>query len=120
MTPETGTALLIIAVFVLPGFITLLFRERTYSVKGQDSPFERLLNALYYSSIIFALLALAALVGDLDRHDVTRLYGGHYSLSSYLALALLGLLILPLLIAEVGRHWKASRRCARSFSRPRE
>jgi hypothetical protein len=34
---------LVIAVFVLPGFVTLLLRERTYSVRGQDSPFERLL-----------------------------------------------------------------------------
>lgn len=53
MAPQTGTALLIIAVFVLPGFVTLLMRERTYRVKGQDSSFERLLNALYFSSIIY-------------------------------------------------------------------
>lgn len=45
MAPQTGTALLVIAVFVLPGFVTLLMRERTYRVKDQDSPFERLLNA---------------------------------------------------------------------------
>jgi len=32
MTPETGTA-----VFVLPGFITLLFREPANSVNGQDA-----------------------------------------------------------------------------------
>jgi hypothetical protein len=110
MTPETGTALLIIAVFVLPGFITLLFRERTYSVKGQDSPFERLLNALYYSAIVFAVLALAALIAGAHREDVSRLYGGHYSLSSYLFLALFGLLVMPLLITEAGGRWQRSER----------
>lgn len=110
MTPPTGTALLIIAVFILPGFITLLFRERTYSLKGEDSPFERLLNALYYSSIIFAILALVALLAHFNRDDVSRLYGGHYSLSSYVALAFTGLFALPLLIAELGRRWKRSSR----------
>jgi hypothetical protein len=29
MTPQTGTALILIALFVLPGFVTLLIRERT-------------------------------------------------------------------------------------------
>lgn len=38
MAPQTGTALLLIAIFVLPGFVTLLIRERTYRVKDQDSP----------------------------------------------------------------------------------
>jgi hypothetical protein len=35
MTPPTGTALLILAVFVLPGFVTLLFRERMFTVRGE-------------------------------------------------------------------------------------
>lgn len=34
MAPATGTALLILGAFVLPGFVTLLFRERTYAVPG--------------------------------------------------------------------------------------
>jgi hypothetical protein len=33
MAPETGTALLLLAAFLLPGFVTLLVRERTYVVK---------------------------------------------------------------------------------------
>src|SRR5260370_912531 len=49
MAPQTGTAILVIAAFVLPGFVTLLLRERTDWVRGEDTAFERLLNALYYS-----------------------------------------------------------------------
>ena len=55
MAPETGTALLILAVFVLPGFVTLLLRERMFAVRGEDTPFERLLNALYYSALVYAV-----------------------------------------------------------------
>jgi hypothetical protein len=76
MAPQTGTALLIIAAFVLPGFVTLLMRERTYRVKGQDSPFERLLNALYFSSIIYVVLGLDWVVGGLGRDDISSLYAG--------------------------------------------
>lgn len=73
MAPQTGTALLLIAVFVLPGFVTLLIRERTYRVKDQDSPFERLLNALYFSSIVYVVLASMWMVNGLGREIVTRL-----------------------------------------------
>jgi hypothetical protein len=55
VAPQTGTALLILALFVLPGFVTLLIRERTYAVRGEDTPFKRLLNALYYSALIYAV-----------------------------------------------------------------
>lgn len=46
MVIETGTALLIVGVFVLPGFFTLTFRERLYVVRGAENSFERLLSAL--------------------------------------------------------------------------
>ncbi len=110
MTPQTGTALLILAVFVMPGFVTLLFRERTYTVKGQDSPFERLLSALYYSAIIFTVIGVGALAFCLDRDNVSDLWHGSYSLSSYLLLAFIGLFVLPLAIAEIGRLWQRSRK----------
>lgn len=109
MAPQTGTALLIIAVFVLPGFVTLLMRERTYRVKGQDSPFERLLNALYFSSIIYVVLGMAWVVGGLGRDDISRLYAGHDSVGVYLLLAVVGLFVLPAAIAEFGRRWQKSR-----------
>lgn len=109
MAPETGTALLVIAVFVLPGFVTLLMRERTYRVRDQDSPFERLLTALYFSSIIYVVLASAWVVDGLGREVIARLSTGEEPLRVYLLLSLVGLFVLPISIAEVGRHWQRSR-----------
>jgi hypothetical protein len=108
VAPQTGTALLLIAAFVLPGFVTLLLRERTYVVGGEDSPFERLLNALYYSSLIYAALAFTGLVLGFDADEVSTLYNGDASYGAYFALAAMGLFGLPLVIAEGGRRWQGS------------
>jgi hypothetical protein len=43
MAPATGTALLILVAFVLPGFVTLVARETTYVARDAVTPFERLL-----------------------------------------------------------------------------
>jgi hypothetical protein len=108
MAPETGTALLLLAAFVLPGFVTLLVRERTYMIKGEDSPFERLLNALYYSSIIYAILGLGLAAWKFDDGNISDLYAGHYALGVYLLLGGLALFMLPFAIAEIGRRWQGS------------
>jgi hypothetical protein len=50
MAPATGTALLILVAFVLPGFITLVARETTYVMRDAATPFERLLLSLSYSA----------------------------------------------------------------------
>lgn len=87
MAPQTGTALLLIAIFVLPGFVTLLIRERTYRVKDQDSPFERLLNALYFSSIVYPLwVSSYCLFRSLRQIGIGRVVGGYFgekSLAGY-------------------------------------
>lgn len=110
MAPQTGTALLIVAVFVLPGFVTLLMQERTYRVKGQDSSFERLLNALYFSSIIYLVLGLGWVVAGRGRDDISRLYAGQDSADVYLLLTVIGLFALPAVSAELGRRWQKSRK----------
>lgn len=108
MTPQTGTALLIIAVFVLPGFVTLLIRERTYTVPSEQKPFERLLRALYYAALVYALaIGVGALVG-LGKDDLVGLYQGEKRLGELVAAAVLVVLVLPLVIAEAGRHWRRS------------
>jgi Family of unknown function (DUF6338) len=117
MAPQTGTALLLLAVFVLPGFITLLLREKTYWVRGEDTAFERLLNALYYSSLIYAAAAVAGYFAGIDTHDVSRLYHGKAQFGSYVALAFAGLFVLPMLLAELGRRWQKSRRLRGSVLR---
>jgi hypothetical protein len=108
MSPATGTAILVLATFVLPGFVTLRFRERTYWIRGEDSPFERLLNALYYSSLIYLLVALAAWIAGRSVNDATTLYRGDASPGVYFGVAAAGLLVLPLAIAEIGRRWHKS------------
>lgn len=108
MTPQTGTALLVIAAFVLPGFVTLLVRERTYTVPSEQKPFERLLRALYYAALVYALaVGIGAILG-LDKVDLVDLYSGRKALGELLGAAVLVVLVLPLIIAEAGRHWRRS------------
>lgn len=110
MVVDTGTAILILGVFVLPGFITLIFRERLYVVRGQEAPFERLLSALLYSAVIYgALLAAAHSVG-LQKDDLVEFHNGEKSLGGDLLAASAILLLMPGLIAVVGSRWMASKR----------
>lgn len=109
MAPATGTALLVLAAFVLPGFVALKYRERTFVVKADDTPFERLLSALYYSFLSYLLLGLFAfVVFGASTRDVSRLWHGHSEATSYLALAASGVLI-PVALAELARWWDSSR-----------
>lgn len=119
MTPATGTALLVLAVFVLPGFVTLLIRERTYTVPSEQKPFERLLRALYYAAIVYAVaLGLGALVG-VDKASLVDLYNGRKSLGAQVSAAVLVVLVLPLCVAEAGRHWRRSSLRATTLERLR-
>lgn len=110
MTPQTGTALLILAVFVLPGFVTLLLRERMFAVRGEDTQFERLLNALYYSALIYAIVLAAGALGGLDKADIVWFYRGKKSLAEDFEAAALITLVLPVVIAVVGLRWRSSRK----------
>lgn len=52
MAPETGTALLVLVSFVLPGFVALLIGERTHVVPVRNrTPFELLLIAMTIATI---------------------------------------------------------------------
>jgi len=106
MTPQTGTALLVIAAFVLPGFVTLLVRERTYTIPSEQKPFERLLRALYYAALVYALaIGVGAILG-LDKDDLVDLYHGRRPLGHQIGAAILVVLVLPVAVAEAGRHWR--------------
>jgi hypothetical protein len=74
MAPATGSALLILVAFVLPGFVALLISERTHVVPRNRSPFELLLIATYYSVISWGLIALASWPFHLSRADLRRWY----------------------------------------------
>lgn len=114
MAPETGTALVILAAFVLPGFVTLLIGERTHTVKGEDTPFERLLGALYYSALIYALVLTGGWLLGLRREDVADFTDGKWTLGQYLGVGVAGALALPLAISYMGLQWRRS-----SVVRPR-
>jgi hypothetical protein len=108
MVVDTGTAILILGVFVLPGFITLNFRERLYIVRGQEAPFERLLSALLYSAMIYGVLLVAAHQFGFQKVDLVELHKGEKPLGEDLLAALAILLLLPGLIAASGARWVAS------------
>ncbi len=108
MAPATGTALLILAVFVLPGFVTLLFRERMFAVRGEETPFERLLNALFYSALIYAFVLAVGAIFGLDKSDVVGFYKGQKPFGADLAAAVIIALGLPLVVAFIGLRWRHS------------
>jgi hypothetical protein len=110
MVVDTGTAILILGVFVLPGFISLIFRERLYVVRGQETPFERLLSALFYSALIYGGLLLAAHYCGLQKEDLVEFHDGEKSLGDDLLVAVGVFLIFPGVIAILGSLWMSSKR----------
>jgi hypothetical protein len=97
--------LLILVVFVLPGFVTLLISERTHVVRDTSSAFERLLYALYYSVLTYTLLAFIGWCLGFTRASVTDDYHHQESVGKILLFAVLAILVLPALIATVSRLW---------------
>jgi hypothetical protein len=105
MTPPTGTALLILVAFVLPGFVTLLISERTHVVRDTSSAFERLLYALYYSVLTYSLLAFIGWCLGFTRRSVIWDYHHQQSVGKLLLFAFLAILAIPATIATVSRLW---------------
>jgi Family of unknown function (DUF6338) len=113
VTPATGTALLILVAFVLPGFVTLLISERTHAVKDTSGASERLLLAVYYSVLTYSLLAILAWIFGWDRDGITHLYKHEQDVGKILGIALLAILVIPAAIATISRLWLRSKTRAR-------
>jgi hypothetical protein len=110
MAPTSGSALLILVAFVLPGFVALLIGERTYVVPVRNrSPFELLLITTYYSVACWGIIALASWPFGLDQAEMRRLWHEE-SLGKVAGLGLIALLVVPALVATIARLWKTSRR----------
>jgi hypothetical protein len=108
MAPETGTALLVLVAFVLPGFVALLISERTHLVRVPNrSPFELLLIATYYSVVCWGIIALSSWPFQLSRDDVREMYRED-DLGKLAALSLVALLVVPALVATAARLWARS------------
>jgi hypothetical protein len=108
MAPASGTALLILVAFVLPGSVTVLVSERTHALRDTDSSFERLLLTLYYSVLTYAILIVIAWQLGFDRSSLIRDYRGQQAIWKIFLAAALGILIVPLMIATIARIWLRS------------
>jgi hypothetical protein len=94
----------------LPGFVTILVKERIYEVPAEQQPFDRLLQTLYYSLLVYAVPVLAAVIAGADRRDFERLFRGDEDPRLTCGVAIGVLLVLPLVIAYLGRRWMVSTR----------
>jgi hypothetical protein len=109
MPPATGTALILIVAFALPGFVTVLIQERTFKTAEDPTPLDRLLRILYYSLWSYLLLAVAALVLGVDRAYVEHLYRAHKGDPAELVWrGALVVLVPSLVIATATRLWSGS------------
>jgi hypothetical protein len=112
-TPATGTALLILVAFVLPGFVAVLLKERLYEVRGEESTFDRLLTTIYYSLLVYLLPALVIGVlsafGVVHRSDLDQFFGGDSPLWLTGLVGFSVLLVLPALAAVSAWTWMDSR-----------
>jgi len=110
MPPATGPALLILVAFVLPGFVTILIQERTFSSAEDPTPLDRLLRIIYYSVWTYLLLAVAALVCGVDRSYLQHLYEHYKDNPAQLVWrGALVILVPSIIIATATRIWLGSR-----------
>ncbi len=104
MTPTTGTAVIIIVAFFLPGFVTVLLQERTFRSAEETTPLDRLLLIVWYSAWSYVLLAVVAVLVRVHKHDVVTIYNDYKNEPSELVWrGALVVLVPSLLIAEAGR-----------------
>lgn len=112
MAPTTGNALLILLVFVLPGFVAVLLKERIYEVRGEESTFDRLLTVVYYSLLVYLPVALVvgvlSAVGAVHQTDVVDFANGRSAIWLTALVALAVLLIFPALSALAAAAWVRS------------
>lgn len=110
--PDTGTALLILVAFVLPGFVAVLLKERLYEVRGEESTFDRLLTTVYYSLLVYLLPGLVvvalSLIGTLDRSGLAQFADGRSPLWLTGLAGIAVLLVLPVLAAFGAWLWMNS------------
>jgi Family of unknown function (DUF6338) len=112
MAPATGTALLVLVTFVLPGFVAVLLKERIYEVRGEESTFDRLLTTVYYSLLIYLLpgvaIAVLAAFGSIERADLEDFFNARSPLWVIGLVAIMVLLLLPAAAALAAWGWVRS------------
>jgi len=110
--PATGTALLILVGFVLPGFVAVLLKERPYEVRGEESTFDRLLTTVYYSLLVYLLPVLVVVTlsvsGILDRSGLDQFTSGRSPVWLSGLVGITVLIVLPTLAALGAWQWISS------------
>jgi len=102
--PQTTSALLATALFLLPGFIGQRYAEQTYALRSEGSGLRSLVLTLYYSLLSYLMLAaLAVMTGHGDRETFQAWLHGEKQPWEYL-LATLALLVISIVVAEIGRQ----------------
>jgi hypothetical protein len=107
--PQTGTALVLLVAFAMPGFITVLIQERTFRRAEDPTPLDRLLRVLYYSVWCYVLVAVVALIGEIDRPYIEHLYDQYQEDPAELIWrAAIALLVPSITVATATRLWAGS------------
>ena len=108
MAPATGTALILLVAFVLPGFVTQLIAERTHIAPRRVEAFERLLRALYYSTWVHVLLGFVVWLTERARgrhlsfEEIKRQTRADHDVGALTLLAFVSILVLPVVVATAG------------------
>lgn len=110
MTPATGTALLLLVAFVLPGFVAVTVKERIHEIPREVPPFDRLLLSLYYSALVYAVPAAVVLIGGWSAAELDDFATGEHGVRGPLGVAVLLLVVLPVAVAYAGQRWTGSER----------
>jgi Family of unknown function (DUF6338) len=112
MAPTTGNALLILLVFVLPGFVAVLLKERIYEVRGEEATFDRLLTVVYYSLLVYLPLVLMigvlSAVGSVHQKDLVDFAHGRSPIWLTGMVVITVLLVLPMASALGAAAWVRS------------
>lgn len=88
--------------------MTLFISERTYTVRRDDSPYERLLRASYYAALTYSIVGALAWLLGFDRADVRALRYSESSLGKLALIAIFVVFVVPFVIAHANRLWRTS------------
>ena len=118
--PNTGSAVIIIVAFLLPGFVTVLLQERTFKPADDPTALDRLLRIFWYSAWSYLLLAVLALAFGVNRSTIDDFYRHHKGNPALLiGIGALLVVIPSALIAEATRRWDTSELRSKALTRLR-
>jgi Family of unknown function (DUF6338) len=105
LVPNTGTAVIIVVSFLLPGFVTVLLQERTFRSADDPTSLDRLLRIVWLSAWSYLLVALVALALGVDKASITRFYDHHRGDPALLIGVGALLVLVPSLVIEGASRW---------------